>query len=170
MKDGRPSWIPFHHFRTWSLKVTIYSNLKTIGQKMWTVECLQEILESKMAASRPFWIQFSPISNPSDILWSYTICLKRIRHKFGTVEWFTRNQMDAPTYARSPLRPGVQHKPFWTSSKRAKNGKNVHFQNPRWPPVGHFGSNFHQYQTCPRFYGHTQYIQIWRWSDKNCGL
>ena len=41
-----------------------------------------------------------------------------------------------------------------------ENGKNVEFQDSRWPPVSHFESNFHQYRTCSRLYGHTHYIRI----------
>ena len=37
---------------------------------------------------------------------------------------------------------------------------NDEFQNSRWPPVGHFESEFHENRTRVRFYGHTQYIQI----------
>ena len=44
---------------------------------------------------------------------------------------------------------------------------NNEFQNSRWPPVRHFESEFNENRTRKRFYHQTQYIQIWRWSDKN---
>ena len=44
---------------------------------------------------------------------------------------------------------------------------NDEFQNSRWPPVGHFETEFYEKRTRMGFYHHTQYIQIWRWSDKN---
>ena len=37
---------------------------------------------------------------------------------------------------------------------------NDEFQYPRWPPVGHFESDFHEFRFHMRFYDHTQYIQI----------
>jgi len=40
----------------------------------------------------------------------------------------------------------------------------------KWPPDGHFGSDFAHYRTWPSFYAHIPIYQVWRWYAKNLDL
>ena len=98
IKFQNPRWPPVGHFGRQHNIVRSYDRSSHLASlyEIWKLyvhyytrkwqKCA--FTESKMAVSRPFWIRFSPISNSSKILWSYTLYfnLKMIGEKLWTVE------------------------------------------------------------------------------------